>query len=325
MSLGILSFKGNFDQFGNEINAPVIGAIQAEIDESFFKGVNYYSVKDVLPFLDIESSELSISSNNKVIIGFNPNGVLYRYDQKQLALDSIKFKSKNYRALLAEKDIFLDNEVEIKMADTNLLADKVSILSNGEVLYAINNVKTLTTDVITNDQILVNSNNTIYRPKEQFFEYRGNVNGVIKRKRVYEESVNFKTDLLTLNAPLHLVTMKGNVYLKKENVDAYANRGEIFLENYNKKLKYYVLYDDVRLKEVLADLKNIKKPHIRKAFSEKLEGLVSENKIILTGFPKVFQEEDIIKGNRIIIRENIETVEVDDANTNITLDKKVKE
>jgi lipopolysaccharide export system protein LptA len=325
MSLSFLSFRGNFDQFGNEINAPVVGVVQTEVDESFFKGVNYYSVKDLLPFLEIESSELSISSNNKVVIAFNPQGVIYRYDKKQVALDSIKFKSINSRALLATKDIFLDKEVEIEMADTKLLADKIDILSNGDILHAVNNVKTLTTDIATNDQILVNSNNTIYKPKEQFFEYQGNVTGIIKRKRVYEESINFKTDLLTLNAPLHLVIMKGNVYLKKDNLDAYANRGEIFLENYNKKLKYYVLYDDVRLKEVLADPKNIKKPLIRKAFSEKLEGLISDSKIILTGFPKVFQEQDIIKGNRIIIRENIETVEVDDANTNIILDKKVKE
>jgi lipopolysaccharide export system protein LptA len=64
---------------------------------------------------------------------------------------------------------------------------------------------------------------------------------------------------------------------------------------------------------------------VRKAFAEKLEGLISEKKIILTGLPKVFQQKDVIKGNRITIRENIETVEVDDANTNITLEREKDE
>ena len=112
--------------------------------------------------------------------------------------------------------------------------------------------------------------------------------------------------------------MKGNVSIKKENLDGYANRGEVYLENYNKKLKYYALYDDVRLQEKLV---NNGRPLVRKAFAEKLEGLIGEKKIILTGLPKVFQERDVIKGNRIIIRENIETVEVDDANTNLILKK----
>jgi lipopolysaccharide export system protein LptA len=204
------------------------------------------------------------------------------------------------------------------MSNTNLNAQNVSILSGGEVLNATEDVKTLSIDEKSNDQIMVNSKAAIYRPKEQIFEYKENVSGVIKRKRVYEESISFKTDYLTLNAPQSLAEMKGNVSFKKENLEAFAQRGEVFLENYNKRLKYYALYDDVRLQERLVQNG---KPFMRKAFSEKLEGLISEKKIILTGLPKVFQEKDVIKGNRIIIRENVETVEVDDANTNITLDK----
>ena len=133
--------------------------------------------------------------------------------------------------------------------------------------------------------------------------------------------IYFKTDLMTVNGPKLLVEMKGNVSIKKESLDAYANRGEVFLENYNKRLKYYALYDDVRLQEKLMQNGRLL---IRKAFSEKLEGLMSDRKIILTGLPKVFQGNDVIKGNRIIIKENVETVEVDDANSNITLEKEKK-
>ena len=57
----------------------------------------------------------------------------------------------------------------------------------------------------------------------------------------------------------------------------------------------------------------------RRAFGEKLEGMMSESKIILTGYPKVFQQNDVITGNKIVLRENNEVVEVDDANTNFIL------
>jgi len=116
--------------------------------------------------------------------------------------------------------------------------------------------------------------------------------------------------------------MKGNVTFKKGNLAASSNLGTVFLENYNKRLKYYSLSDDVRLQETLSING---KPMVRKAFAEKLEGIISEQKIILTGLPKVFQERDVIKGNRITIREKIETVEVDDANTNITLEREKNE
>ncbi|MBC7537812.1 MAG: hypothetical protein H7281_03265 [Bacteriovorax sp.] len=319
LSLGFFSYIGHFNEFGREHSVPPKVPEHDAVDESFFKNVTYYSVENSRPFLELESTELSISSTDGVVIGFDPVGSIYRYEKEtDKALEPIYFQSKNSRAFLKKKEIFLENEVEIKMSNTNLKAQKVSILSEGEILYANNDVKTLSTVEKTGDELMVNSTSAIYRPKLQIIEYRDNVNGLVKRKRVYEENISFKTDLLTFNAPISLVEMKGNVAFKKENLDAFANRGEVFLENYNKRLKYYALYDDVRLQETLV---NNGKPLVRKAFSEKLEGLISEKKIILTGLPKVFQERDVIKGNRIIIRENVETVEVDDANTNITLEK----
>lgn len=320
LGLTLLSYKGHFNEFGSEHQAPSKGPLYDTIDESFFKLVTYYSVENSKPFMELESVELSLSSTTGEVIAFDPLGTIYRYDKKtDKALEPIHFQSKNSRALLKKKEIFLENEVKIKMNNTNLSAEKISILSGGEILYADKDVNTLMLVEKSTDNILINSHSAIFRPKEQTVEYRGEVNGVVKRKRIYEESLSFKADLLTFNAPLSLVEMKGSVAFKKDNLDAFANHGEVFLENYNKKLKYYALYDDVKLEERLV---TNGKPMLRKAFSEKLEGLMSEKKIILTGLPKVFQERDVIKGNKIIIRENVETVEVDDANTNIILIKK---
>ncbi|OFZ68803.1 MAG: hypothetical protein A2451_14970 [Bdellovibrionales bacterium RIFOXYC2_FULL_39_8] len=111
-----------------------------------------------------------------------------------------------------------------------------------------------------------------------------------------------------------MINLDGDVYLKKQEVEAWGRRGEIFLENYNKKLKYFVLYDDIKLEETLTVGKDTLLT--RKAFGEKLEGIMSEGLLFLTGYPRVFQGKDVIKGNRIILRQNNQIVEVDDANTN---------
>lgn len=318
-ALCFLSYVGHFNEFGNEHSTPPKSPVNDTVEESYFKNVTFYSIEKGKAFLELNSVELSLSNTDGVVVSFDPVGLVYRYDKETgNALEPVHFQSKNSRAFLKKKEIFLENDVEIKMSNTILRALKVSILKEGDLVYAYNNVKTFSTVLKTNDEIIVNSNNAVFHPKIEKIEYQGEVKGQVKRKRIYEESVSFNTDLLTYNGQLSLVEMQGNVALKKENLDAFSNRGEIFLENYNKKLKYYALYDDVRLQEKLL---NGGKSLVRKAFGEKLEGIMSEKKIILTGLPKVFQGRDVIKGNRIIIRENVETVEVDDANTNIILEK----
>lgn len=309
---------GHFDNDGQTAANAAAAQKHDEMDESYFKAVDYYLVDKGKPFLRLESTELTLSKQNTEVVGFNPDGVIYRRDEKGVEEDPIYFTSKNSRVFTANKEIYLQDEVEIKSANSNLKSDKVTIFNGGRHLEATGNVRTQSFDPKTNDQILITSNFALYRPKEQFFEYQRNVKGQVQRKRQYEESVSFTTDLMTVEGLKSEVEMKGNVTFKKGNLDASSNQGTVFLENYNKRLKYYSLSDDVRLQE---NLIVGGKPMVRKAFAEKLEGLVSEKKIILTGLPKVFQEKDVIKGNRITIRENIETVEVDDANTNITLER----
>ena len=101
---------------------------------------------------------------------------------------------------------------------------------------------------------------------------------------------------------------------------SHDRRGEIYLDNQSKKLKYYTLFDDVKVIEKLKINEN--QLIERKAFGEKLEGIISEDKLILTGSPKVLQEDDVVKGNKITLRENNEVIEVEDASSNFTVKKK---
>ena len=292
--------------------------LENKLNESYFKIVDYYLVEKSKPFLRLQSSELILKKQNTEVVAFNPDGIVYRINEKGIEEDPIFFTAKHSRILTTNKELYLTDEVDVKVANSNLKAEKVTIYNGGRLLEADGFVKTESFDPKTSDQILITSSFALYKPKEQFFEYKNNVKGKVHRKRQYEESVSFTTDYMTLSGVKSEMEMKGNVTFKKGNLDASSNQGTLFLENYNKKLKYYSLSDDVKLLETIS-LKG--KNVLRKAFAEKLEGLVSEKKVILTGLPKVFQGKDVIKGNRITIRENIETVEIDDSNTNITLER----
>ncbi|MEE2742392.1 MAG: LptA/OstA family protein, partial [Bdellovibrionota bacterium] len=136
------------------------------------------------------------------------------------------------------------------------------------------------------------------------------------RKRVYEESVHFNSNNLNFNKKKLKAHLEGKVVFKYKKFKAKAQKGDIFLENYNNNLKYFTLYDDVKVKEVLS-LKG--KEVIRKAYSERLEGFPGKSKVILTGYPKVIQEDDTIVGNKIILRWNNEVLEIIDANSSLKL------
>jgi lipopolysaccharide export system protein LptA len=60
----------------------------------------------------------------------------------------------------------------------------------------------------------------------------------------------------------------------------------------------------------------------RKAFAERLEGFGREQKMVLSGAPRVEMGKDVIKGYRITIRENVDLVEVDDAMSDVQVKKK---
>ena len=114
------------------------------------------------------------------------------------------------------------------------------------------------------------------------------------------------------------LSARGNLWLTKKGLKINGRRGEIIWAKPNNKLKYFVIYDDVRIVE---KVQLHQRSFERKAFCEKLEGLVDEGKIILTGYPKVFQLNDVVKGNRVILREDNEVIEVDDVNVHFKVNR----
>jgi lipopolysaccharide export system protein LptA len=281
-------------------------------EDSYLKSVEYFVLKENKPLFALNSDDLTLNSSKEKSFFINPKGLVYTDGGQKV----------NYEGLTGVFDqktetLILVRNVVLKTQDTEAVSNKMIYQAKNDRVHLTGEVKTKTFHAPEGDWIYIDSEEAYFWPQSRRSKYLGQVKGLIKRKKVYEDSMNFESSELYLDMTIHKADLTHDVVIKKQNLTATSRRGEIFLENYNKKLKYFALYDDVKvIEKVMLDGKFIR----RKAFSEKLEGLPSEEKIILTGYPKVYQLSDVIKGNRIVLRENTEVVEVDDANSNFKVE-----
>ena len=281
------------------------------IEKSFFRNSIYYQYQGQHPFL-LEADFIELDYG--LLIKFlKPKGKVFQKKGSKVSYEAESgYLDQKKRVLYLEKSVFL------KSKNTRLNSEKLKYSFDSMRLEATNKVKTRTYARKTSDKVFINANKFVsyFKNEVNIHLYVGNVTGKVKRKRLYEDSLSFKSNRLTFFSRKNLAKLDGQVSLKYRNFEGRAQRGNIFLENYNKDLNYFVLHDDVKVREIL---KMKGKKVIRKAFSEKLEGYPKRSLVILTGYPKVLQGQDAIIGNKIILRWNNEVLEIIDANSNLKL------
>jgi LPS export ABC transporter protein LptC len=286
--------------------------------ESYFKNASFYRVQGGTPKLHLDATEMTMNSVTGKSLFEMPRGIAFTAEGKPVQYEADE-------GFLFQKDekVIFENNVKFNLEKSKMKADLVTYFMNkGEVISKGN----VYTESISNakkklsEKIRIWSDRSHSWPNLSKSTYVGNVRGTVKRSKVYEESIRFKSRKVHVDLNSLKIDLTDDVQIKKQLLTADSLRGEIFLENYNKKLKYFVLYDDVKVVEKVELEKDGRVSSFeRRAFGEKLEGIMSENKIIITGYPKVFQQSDVITGNKIVLRENNEVVEVDDANTNFII------
>ncbi len=288
----------------------------AEVSESYFNGFNYFVYKDEKNIFNLNADEgvLSEFIDRTVFFFYRPQGTFLLQNGRQVEY-------------LGTKGKFLKDSATVEFSENISLQSSTEKIKSEELSYFVNEMsgkasKNVFSETIVKDKgdkIVISSDELRFEMKNKKTRYSGNVKGEIKRKKVYEDSVYFWSNDLYLDELSYMAELAGQVTIKKGNFQAMGNRGEIFLENYNKKLKYYVLYDDVKLTE---EGPRVDPKLRRRAYAEKVEGFVFEDRIVLTGNPKVFQQDnDVVTGNRIVLRSNNQVVEVDDANSSFSLKK----
>jgi lipopolysaccharide export system protein LptA len=225
----------------------------------------------------------------------------------------------------AETGYYYKKKSEMRLNGSVLIEERDSSLRANQVIYKMNKDEIFGEgDVLLNgilpktkDRIQITASKFNHFPKRKITSFKENIVGFIQRREAYREGINFQTDLLDYFFQDQRINLIGNVLFKRKPFSASSRNGQIYLNTQNK-LNYFVLNDDVKLVEKIVGKG---KEFERKAFAEKMEGFPDEGKLILTGYPRVFQENEIIKGIRIIVRENSNVVEVEEANTTLKIQK----
>jgi len=256
------------------------------------------------PVVNLFSKSSKIEDENSLITLVAPQGQYYHGER---IFDFVG----DFGFLQNEKKHFnLSSNVAIKSEGLEATSDEINFYENQNEVTASGNVKTINDNLKNYEKIFIESEQLVVWPLTGNLQYRYNVKGHIERSRSYEPSLKFKTQLLDFFKLEQRINLEGSVYIERDLTNVRSLKGEIFLENYNKKLKYYELFDDVKLEEFVPTAKG---RVLRKGFAEHLEGHMAEDKLILTGYPKVYQDNDVIKGNKITVRPKSSIVEVDDA------------
>lgn len=280
---------------------------------SSFKSVHFFRNLNSKPSLELKSTNLEII-NQDILTFKKPEGQLFRSGK------SLTYSADSGQFTQAQNSLELKGNIELKNALSSYLCDELTYDGRNETLFARGSVESTHRDLKTQDTIKLNSQFMRSNLKENLTQLNGNVKGVIVRRRKYEGDVKFQADKVELNSSKSLISLNQDVKIQRNNYYLQAQRAKIFLENFNKKLKYYELYDDVKLEEQVKLSSGEKQT--RRAYAEKLEAHQSSGKIILTGAPRVEQGRDVIRGYQIILRENVELVEVDDSQSRFSIKRK---
>ena len=266
-------------------------------------------------------SALKMKSMGEEIADFTAPQGIYNYQAKN---ETINYRA-DFGAYKKRKNLLsMNGDVVISATDGKYHADKMDYYFKKDLVKGSGNIQFEADDPKSNDQLKIVANTMQASPGQKISQFKGKVKGEILRKKKYEGKLDFSSDEFILEGSKSLAHLQGDVEMKRGTYHVTSGKADLYLENYNKSLKYFVLNDDVKVTSKIQTPEGIQE---RKAFSERLEGFGAEQKMVLSGAPRVEMGKDVIKGYRITIRENVEMIEVDDAMSDVQLKKspKVKE
>jgi lipopolysaccharide export system protein LptA len=278
------------------------------------EGLDYFHLKSGTPQMSL--SAIKMRSLGEDLAEFSePKGV-YNYQKKN---QTIRYQAMEgiYRK---PKDLLvLEGQVKLVSDEATYAAARVKYYFKKDLILGYGGVTFTGVDLKSKDQLEINSQTMRANPDNQLSRFKGNVQGSMQRQKKYEGKMSFSSQQLLLNGIESLAHLEGDVSMKRQNYLITAGKADIYLENYNKSLKYFVFNDDVKVTETM---KTPEGTTYRKAFSERLEGFGRAEKMILSGAPKVEHGQDVVKGYRITIRENMDLIEVDDAMSDVQVKRK---
>lgn len=292
--------------------ANAVKSVAPEFTE--IENLDYFHLKEGIPQMSL--SAIKMRSQGEEMADFEtPKGV-YNYQEKN---KTIRYSGENGLYKKKKELLTLTGKVQISSEESDYFADKIKYYFKKDLVIGTGNVRFEGDDPKSKDHVTITSDAMRANPQAQLSTFKGNVHGSMERKKKYEGKSTFASQELFLDGNKSLAQLMGDVHMHRQNYDITGGKADMYLENFNKSLKYFVMNDDVKVTEKLQTAEGIQE---RKAFAERLEGFGREQKLVLSGAPRVEMGKDVIKGYRITIRENVDLIEVDDAMSDVQVRKK---
>jgi len=281
------------------------------------------SEMDVLEYfhLDKEVPSLSLAADSMSNIGEdeahfeNPRG-LYAAGTDRT---SLFYQAQKADYTKAKQRLRLEGKVKLDYKQTTYHADRLTYYPQRDTVDGVGNIEVDHLVAGSGDKLIIKAAKMKAKPKQEWGQFSGNVVGHTVPRLKFQARTDFRSQEMELLGKTSEMRLRQDVYLKRGDMQVTSEKGEVFLENKNKKLKYFVLNDDVKVTEKLVD--STGKPMTRKAFAERMEGF-GEDRLVLSGAPRVEQGKDVVKGYRITLREKMEFLEVEDAMSDLETKKK---
>lgn len=299
---GVWTHRADVD-WGNDSSA-VLGKAPTEMKE-----LEYFHLDLGRPALSLVADEMH-SVGDEVASFVRPRGT-YSPDEKR---GTLRYEGQQAEYVKARDTLKLLGAVQLAEENSSYQAEELTYYLKKDLVVGKREVKVKHTLQKTGQVVNITSLSFKARPKQEWASFKGDVDGVVTPKFKFQAPLVFRSQEMELTGKEGLIQLKDQVYIKRGEMQITARNGDIFLEQANKKLKYFILNDDVKVKENLVDSKG--QPLKREAYAERLEGF-GQDRMVLSGAPRVLQGKDVIKGYRITMREKMEFIEVEDAMSDV--------
>ena len=281
----------------------------------YFKDVRYYYFLwgEREKRFHLSADELLNDVKSDQVEFLNPRGMLQLKGER-----SLLYRGGQGRFDISGKELQLEGNVSFSDDKTRITCSQAIYKTRGKELKLKGNVEGLTRFGEYKSSIRIGSQEALAWPLLGKVRYLGEVRGDVESPRDQGQKLLFSSGALDLDLYRHHLDISQDVVFKRERFVAAGNRGEIFWNRESKNVEHYILHDNIKLKEKVEDEDGFFE---RSALAEKMEGAFGDYHIVLTGRPRVVQREDVIEGNRIVLKKDSDIVEVDGASANFRLGK----
>ncbi len=278
---------------------------QSEAQEFFNATFYSFDVKNE-PFI-VNSLKVFMPSGGKKVLLTEPFGSIKTSGQK------MKYKGSHGEVFLKDQEVRLNGRVVLSKPDLQITGDKMILNQQSKEAFMYENVRTFLKTSAGN-KIRIRSKNAEVKESLGLINYEENVSGVINFKdKKYSPKILFSSESLSYFISDSKMTLEENVNLRKENIHLKARYGRVLVDRVKNDIGYFKLIDDVKFREAFTASNGQRVE--RTGISQVLEGFGPERKIVMSGYPKIKQLDDLIQGNKIILKEESELVEIINTNS----------